>query len=291
MIYVKNLKKKYGSYTAIDDISFNVKKGEVFGFLGKNGAGKSTTMNILNGLIKHDVGEVKVEGSVGYLPESPAFYDYMNAKEYLKFMGEIIGYNKKNIEKRIDEILEVIDLTYASKKKIGGYSRGMKQRIGLGVAIFDNPDIVFLDEPTSALDPKGRLDMIKIIERLKSEGKTVFLSSHILNDVERVCDNICILDGGKIILNDSLEKIEEKYIQPIFDIELEKEVENLEKYFKSLEGLQNIKVDGKIMSLYVNNKKIFGNKVYAAISEMPVQVMSCGFRKSSLEDIFFRMVK
>lgn len=305
MISVKNLKKNYGSYQALKDVSFQVNSGEVFGFLGKNGAGKSTTMNILTGLIGYDEGEIKIDGmdikkdrgelfkKIGYLPETPAFYPYMNGYEYLEFTAGIIGYDKKAIKKRVNEVLEVVKLKDAAKRKIGGYSRGMQQRLGTAVAIFNNPKIVFLDEPTSALDPEGRMDMLDLIESFKSDGKTVFLSTHILSDVERVCDTICIVRQGEVALSGTLLEIQDKYIQPVFDVEFEKDVneESIKLLLKGMDFLERVEVHKNKASIYVKDLKEVNNNIIKGISELPNNIVAYNMRKSTLEDIFIRMVK
>src|SRR5690554_2729770 len=193
MIRAKNLVKNYGNHKVLRGVNIEVNKGDIYGFIGHNGAGKSTTMNILTGLINHQGGECIVNGSVGYLPEDPKFYPYMNAWEYLEFIGTMGGCPKKDIKQTSGKLLDMVKLTSASKRAIGGYSRGMKQRFGIAVALFHNPEILLLDEPYSALDPQGRVDVADIIMRLKEGGKTVFFSTHILNDVERICNKIGIL--------------------------------------------------------------------------------------------------
>ena len=259
MIEVVNLKKNYGRFEALKSISFEVEKGSVFGFIGRNGAGKTTTMNILTGLIRFDEGKISIKGkdflknkreltkSIGYLPETPTFYNYMNAYEYLKFIGEIIGYEVKNISK----LLEMVKLTKQKKKRIGAYSRGMKQRLALAVAFMNSPEILFLDEPASALDPEGRVEMLELIEGLKDEKITIFLSTHILNDAERVCDRICIIDEGKILLTKSLSELHKTYIQPIFDIEFEEDPKDGINLLKKLKWIESVKENGHKISLYV----------------------------------------
>ena len=235
MIKVSNLVKKYGDFEVLKGISFEVKKGTVSGFLGRNGAGKSTTMNILTGLIGYNGGKITIDGKnlkshkseiikkVGYLPEDSVFYGYMNAYEYLNFIGDISKYPKSKLKMRIDELLDTAKLKSAAKRKVGGYSRGMKQRLGLIVAMFNEPEILFLDEPTLALDPQGRKDMMELIGNFKTQNITVFLSTHILSDVERVCDEVNILDHGEIILSQNLEELKNSYIQPVYDMEFEYE--------------------------------------------------------------------
>ena len=298
MIKVIGLKKNYGRVEALKSISFEVEKGSVFGFIGRNGAGKTTTMNILTGLIKFDGGKIIIKGkdflknkqellkSIGYLPETPTFYNYMNAYEYLKFIGEIIGYEVKNISK----LLEMVKLTKQSKKHIGAYSRGMKQRLALAVAFMSSPEILFLDEPASALDPEGRMEMLELIEGLKDEKITIFLSTHILNDAERVCNKICIIDEGKILLTENLSQLYKSYIQPIFDVEFDEDPRSEINLLKKLNWVENIKEEGKKISLYVKDIDYAKKEILKELSKLDTNVISYQIRKSTLEDIFMRMV-
>lgn len=303
MIKVNNLTKRFGSFEALKSISFEVKAGSVSGFLGPNGAGKTTTMNILTGLTGYDGGEVIIDGrellrdkkalmrKVGYLPENPVFYNYMNAYEYLNLIGTVGGYNRGKIKNRIDELLDIVKLTGDAKRRIGGYSRGMRQRMGLAAALFNDPEILFLDEPTSALDPEGRMDMMNLIDNLKERGKTVFLSTHILNDVERVCSELNILNHGEILFSGSLKNLENEYIQPIYDIEFEHDCSDIKDELKRNDWVVDIKSMGNTMSVYVKNYEAAGNMLLSKVSGHDNLIVSYNLRKSSLEDIFMRLVK
>ena len=302
MIKVVNLKKSYGHLEVLKSISFEVEKGSVFGFIGRNGAGKTTTMNILTGLIRFNNGEIFIKGkeflknkqelmkSIGYLPETPTFYNYMSAFEYLNFIAEIIGCDLKNKDKQIANLLGMVKLIKQAKRSIGGYSRGMKQRLALAVAFLNNPEILFLDEPASALDPEGRLEMLEIIEGLKDNKITIFLSTHILNDAERVCDKICIIDEGKILLTEDLSKLYEVYMQPIFDIEFEKDPKSDIDFLKNFNWVESIKENGKIISLNVKDINYAKNEILKQLSKLNNTVISYQIRKSTLEDIFIKMV-
>jgi ABC-2 type transport system ATP-binding protein len=302
MIKVVNLKKSYGHLEALKSISFEVEKGSVFGFIGRNGAGKTTTMNILTGLIGFNSGEIFIKGkdflknkqelikSIGYLPETPTFYNYMNAREYLNFIGEIIGIDLKELNKRVDELLEMVKLVKSSKRRINGYSRGMKQRLALAVAFMNNPEILFLDEPASALDPEGRMEMLEMIENLKDEKITIFLSTHILNDAERVCDKICIIDESKILATKNLSELYKTYIQPIFDIEFEKDAKDEINLLKNLNWVESIKANRERISLYVKDIDYAKSQVLKELSKLNNNVVNYQIRKSTLEDIFIKMV-
>jgi ABC-2 type transport system ATP-binding protein len=215
VIEIENLTKDFYSgfwvkhpVRALDHLSLQVHKGEVFGFLGPNGAGKSTTLKILMNLLRPTSGTARILGksvesvrmhqAIGYLPENPYFYDYLTAEELLTFAGKLFGLRPPDLIGRVDALLQNVGLADASKMQLRKFSKGMVQRIGIAQAIINGPEVVFLDEPMSGLDPLGRMDVRKIIIELKSRGVTVFFSSHILPDVEAICDRIAILNKGKL---------------------------------------------------------------------------------------------
>lgn len=193
---------------AVKDLDLVVQAGEVFGFLGPNGAGKTTTMNVLLGFVNPTSGQARLFGvdvrqpiarqRIGYLPELTYYYKFLTAEELLRFYGKIFGLPRAETERRMDSLLKLVELEGARKRPIKTYSKGMQQRIGLAQALINNPDLLILDEPTSGLDPLGRMKVREIIQRLKSEGKTVFFSSHELGEVETVCDRVAIVNQGEL---------------------------------------------------------------------------------------------
>lgn len=221
MITIRNLKKAYGGFPVLRGLNMDVNDGDVYGFLGRNGCGKTTTMNIICGVIKKDEGEVKLGNgkpiTIGYLPESPAIFDFMTAREYLEYIGACAEYDG-DIRKRADEVLELVGLRDAANRRTKGFSRGMTQRLGMGAAILKKPDLLIFDEPTSALDPQGRVEVIAIIERLKGLGCTIVLSTHILTDVERVANRIGIVNGGQIAEEGDIKTILRKYSGDVVEL-------------------------------------------------------------------------
>jgi ABC-2 type transport system ATP-binding protein len=227
-IEIKNLWVKYPSpkrgvppKTAVSELNLEIRSGEVFGLLGPNGAGKTTTMNVLLGFVNATSGDAKIFGltarepqarqRLGYLPELTYYYKFLSAEELLRFYAEIFGIPKPQCEKRIDDVLKLVDLEQARKRLIKTYSKGMQQRVGLAQALINNPDLLILDEPTSGLDPVGRMQVREIIQRLKSEGKTVLFSSHELGEVETVCDRVAILHEGKLRVVGSVDALTKEH--------------------------------------------------------------------------------
>jgi ABC-2 type transport system ATP-binding protein len=239
ILEIQHLSKRFGSTQAIDDLSFNVPKGSIFGFIGQNGAGKTTTMKLILGLLKADQGTILIDGEkvsfgetktnrkIGYLPDVPEFYNYLRAREYLALCGEITGLNKKLIRSRSDEYLTLVGLSKVNKK-IGAYSRGMKQRLGIAQALLNEPKLLICDEPTSALDPIGRKEILDILSQVKGKT-TVLFSTHILSDVERICAHVAVISHGKLMMADSLSNIKAQHASESITIEFKK-VEDKEAF-------------------------------------------------------------
>ncbi len=229
-IRTENLSKQYGKTKALDSLSMEVPENVVFGFLGPNGAGKTTTVKLLTGFSRPTGGMAWVAGEeirdgnlavrakTGLLPDVPAFYDWMTGREFLHLVGELFRMRGAQIATRTDELLEIVDLKTAAGRRVGGYSRGMKQRLGIAQALFNHPQVLFLDEPTSALDPIGRREVLTLIKQLRNQT-TVFMSTHILSDVERVCDMVAIVRKGRLVTVSSVEALRAKYARSTFDIE------------------------------------------------------------------------
>lgn len=213
MLHIKNLHKSYGAFEVLKGLDMNVNKGDIYGFLGKNGCGKTTTMNIVSNIIPKDSGEIifgKENCKVGYLPETPSMFTYMNGYEYLDYIAACCSY-KGNKKKRIDEVINLVGMAEGGKRRIKGYSRGMNQRIGIAAAIFDNPDLLILDEPTSALDPQGRAEVMNIIKQLADMGTTIILCTHILSDVERTANRIGIVRDGRMAVEGTMAEIKDQF--------------------------------------------------------------------------------
>ena len=208
-VEIQGLRKVYQQIIAVDDISLVTYRGEAFGFLGPNGAGKSTVVKILTGLVAPTKGTVRVLGQpisnvetrrrVGYLPEFPSFHRWLKARDFLEFHGRLYGLRGAVLEKRIREVLAMVGLAGREQQKLGTFSKGMLQRIGLAQALINKPDLVILDELVSGLDPVGQRDMRELLRELKAEGTSIFLNSHLLADVEAICDRVAIINQGRIL--------------------------------------------------------------------------------------------
>ncbi|MFN8474108.1 MAG: ABC transporter ATP-binding protein [Anaerolineae bacterium] len=212
-----NLVKRYGATTALAGLTMTVQRGEIFGFLGPNGAGKTTAVKLLIGLTRPTAGEGWVLGAplgdretrrrVGYLPELFRYQDWLSAREVLRLHCRLVGVPRERQAEEITHALETVGLAQRADSRVGTFSKGMQQRLGLGVALLGQPDLIFLDEPTSALDPVGRADVRQIVRSLKERGATVFLNSHLLSEVEQVCDRVAVVDKGRVITEGSIAEV------------------------------------------------------------------------------------
>lgn len=232
VIEIENLTKDYPvgfwikrPVRALDHLTLAVQAGEIFGFLGPNGAGKTTTLKLLMRIIHptsgaarilgHSLGHPSLYQQVGYLPEQPYFYDYLTAEELLFYFGHLLGLGKRTIRAKTDTVLQMVGLSDSRKTQLRKFSKGMLQRIGVAQAILNDPQVLFLDEPFSGLDPIGRRELREIVRRLNSRGVTIFFSSHILSDVESLCDRFAILLGGKLLDSGRLQEVMERESQAV----------------------------------------------------------------------------
>ena len=230
VLEIKNLTKSFGDKAVLRGLSLSVPEHSVFGFIGRNGAGKTTTMKAVLGLLRPDGGEIFVEGEkvthgqtktnqlIGYLPDVPEFYGFMTAREYLSLCGESIGMSRAEIRKRSEELLSLVGLA-EEKHRVRGYSRGMKQRLGIAQALFARPKLLICDEPTSALDPVGRKDILDVLLAAR-EQTTVLFSTHILSDAERICTDIAFLNDGKIAMQGTVAELKKLHRKEEFSLEL-----------------------------------------------------------------------
>ncbi|MCL2615336.1 MAG: ABC transporter ATP-binding protein [Dehalococcoidia bacterium] len=305
-IKCENLTKRYGALTALDGLTIEVPERSIFGFLGPNGSGKTTMIKLLMGMSRLSAGRAwvnekevvadapEMRTQIGYLPDVPNFYNWMTGGEFLQFAGELHQLLPADRMSRSHELLELTGLKKAGKRKIGGYSRGMKQRLGLAQALMNRPRVLFLDEPCSALDPMGRRDVLNIILKLK-ESTTVFMSTHILSDVERVCDSLAIINKGKLVATSTVEALHRRFALSSFDIAFDDDVAQFSTLLEKQPWVQ------KVEKLEINNMpglRVQAGDVQTAKREMPQLIAaSClslvryEMTMPSLEDIFVQLVQ
>ena len=294
------LTKQFGAYKAVNNLGLKIPEGSICGFLGKNGAGKTTTIKMLVGLAKPTNGSIflmKTErrfghcnnSAIGYLPDVPNFYGYMTATEYLDFCGKLYGMESKKRKSRIDELLKWVDLL-GVKTLISGYSRGMKQRLGIAQALMNEPHVIILDEPISALDPIGRHEVMEIIRSLHGLV-TVFFSTHILSDVESVCDYGLILEKGKVLADDSIENIKKKHSSNTAVIRLCSSVDG-SRFHSLAKGRADLTIEEKSSVEFImrgENMQTLGRCVPSMLSEAGIALESYKAYVPSLEDIFLEV--
>ena len=300
-ISARGLSKYYGNVKALDNLNLEVPENVVFGFLGPNGAGKTTTVKLLTGFAHPTSGEAWVAGEkvgdgnlnlqskIGLLPDVPAFYDWMSGREFLHFVGELHGLPPGESKKRTEELLELVELQKAGNRRTGGYSRGMRQRLGIAQALINRPKVLFLDEPTSALDPLGRRDILNLILRLR-ENTTIFMSSHNLSDIERVCDMVGIVDKGKLITVSTVAALQQKYARSIFELEF---MEDAAPFAESLKKIPWVAEWVLIIDNGTPKLKVRAVDIDRARKELPRVIAESGLTLTryemtlpSIEDIF-----
>lgn len=293
-IKTENLTKKYGDFVAVNSLNLNVKKGKIFGFLGPNGAGKTTTILMLLGIIKPTSGKayindidvwenpVEVKRITGYLPTEPGLYQTMTARDNLLFFSKLYGIPKNESEERVRELLELVGLEDVAKKKVGEFSTGMKKRLAIAQALINDPEVLFLDEPTSGLDPTGVIEMRNLIRNLKKEGKTIFFSSHILSEVEEVCDTFGIISKGKLLAVGSKEELKRELMK-----------EKVKILVETVEPLPELMVEGTVKRISENKALICTQKdvrkeIFRQLKGFTV--LSLSLVEPTLEEVFMNLV-
>jgi ABC-2 type transport system ATP-binding protein len=299
-IRTENLAKSYGkTFRALDGVSLQIKRGEVVGYVGPNGAGKTTTIKILTGLIRPSSGHAYVNDvdvaarprdalrTIGALIEVPGVYDYLTPHEMLTYFGRVYGMRRDLIDRRIKETLELVRLPDWEHKKTGTFSTGMLRRLAIAKAILHKPDILILDEPVLGLDPKGILEVRELLRQFRSEGMTVFLSSHLLSEVAEVCDSVIFLDKGKVISSDSIESIGQrmdhgvvavKFLRPLSPQDTER--------LRSIDLIKSIDVKNSTARLHYDRKPESSVQILKSLVALNLDVVSFASEGVGLEDYY-----
>ena len=304
-IEVHDLTKRFGAQLALDRLSFTVPAGTVFGFLGPNGAGKTTTIRILAGLSAATGGDAVVAGMpvtlnsrplqsrIGYLPDRPAFYEWMTAREAMAFSGEMFGLGRREAASRSKELLDVAGLAEAANRRVGGYSRGMRQRLGLAQALINRPPVLILDEPASALDPIGRVEVLELLRRLKEQETTVFMSSHLLDDVERVCDEVAIIDRGRLVVQAPIADLRRRYSTPVLELDFETEIPGMVDRLRALPSVATVEsISGgeRVLRAVLSDVAAGREAVLRTVGEHAGTLRRFELTQPTLEEVFVRLV-
>jgi ABC-2 type transport system ATP-binding protein len=304
-VRTEQLHKVFGEFTALNGLNLSVEEGTIFGFLGPNGAGKTTTIRILTGLAHASSGKAWVMGSevtangheiarqIGYLPEEPAFYKWMTPREFLDYVGRIFGLPSAERSARAKELLVVAGLEESAKRRIGGFSRGMRQRLAMAQAVMNRPKVLFLDEPASALDPIGRKEVLDFIEQLRGQC-TVFMSTHILADVERVCDTVGIINRGRLVTEAPREELLAQYAVPALEVEVDEKSEvNIIPWSETLQHEPWVKTISRqelVVRVIVNDIEKAKTELLKSASQVGIVLNKYEVVKPSLEDVFLQLV-
>jgi len=304
-VSTRGLTKRYRLDVALDDLDLDVPAGCVFGFLGPNGAGKTTTLRLLTGLARPTAGSATVAGidattggralaeRIGALDQDPRYYGWMTGQELLTFVGRLHGLDGAALRARVHEVLETIGLVDAAKRRIGGYSGGMRQRLGIGQAILPRPSVLFLDEPVSSLDPAGRRDVLELIGRLRGTC-TVFMSTHILNDVERVCDRVGILDHGRLVTEAPMDELLASHARPILELDPEPDqdaaVAALAATVRAQAWTRDVRVEHGLIRVFVTDAERAAAEVLPLVVTSGVRLARFERVRPTLEDVFLALV-
>lgn len=300
LVTVSGLTKKFNGTAAVNGLSLKLQKGVCTALLGPNGAGKTTTLSMLAGIMKQTAGNISFSGVngkadfreyIGYLPQYPVFYGWMTGKEYLQYVGELASLSKKAAGEKADELLELVGISDAKKKKISGYSGGMKQRLGIAQALMNDPQLLILDEPVSALDPLGRREVLTLMEKLK-KTTTILFSTHVLHDAEEICDYIYIIKDGELAINGSLEDLQKSHEQPTFYIEIEKERSELGDDISKFAFVSEVASNSaKKITVTVTDVEAARTCLLNYFVNENIPIRKFELVRTSLEDLFMKVAK
>ncbi|URM34460.1 ABC transporter ATP-binding protein [Cytobacillus firmus] len=298
VVSITRLKKRFKEQEVIKGLDFQLKEGKCIALLGANGAGKTTTLKMLAGLVKPDSGTIVYEGGekadfrrlIGYLPQFPVFYEWMTGREFLEYAGQLAGLPKAEAKDRAKELLELTGISEAKNRRIGKYSGGMKQRLGIAQAIIHRPRLVMLDEPVSALDPFGRREVLELLNRLKKETAILF-STHILNDAEEICDEILFLHGGELVESGTLADLRTRHQQAKIDLVFKANAAEFAEEISLFPLVSSMEVNGDSASFLVKDIEDARNLFLTEIAKRKWPLVKFEISRTSLEDVFMKVVK
>jgi len=302
MLKVDNLYKNFGNIVAVDGISFEVKKGEIFGLLGPNGAGKSTTISIISTLIPPTSGEIIFEGesifensknirqNLGIVPQDIALYPTLTGYENLKFWGNLYGLKGTELKKRINEVADIIGLNGRLKDKVEKYSGGMKRRLNIGAALLHQPELLIMDEPTVGIDPQSRSHILDTVLKLSAKGITIIYTTHYMEEAENLCTRICIMDEGKIIASGTKQELVELVREKTqINIKLDNINDNMLQIFKEIPGVSDATIFDDTVTLYGENGDMLLAEIISKASEKNSKIQSIDIQKPNLEAVFLHL--
>jgi ABC-2 type transport system ATP-binding protein len=302
-VEINGLTKKYGALTAVNKLNLKVAKGSIHGFLGPNGAGKTTTIKILVGLLKPDEGVVSVLGkevhgdqadtrlSIGYMPELPRFPKHLKGSELLDIYGRMYGMTVKQRQEQIPKLIELVGLKGRENDLIGKYSKGMQQRIGIAQALLNNPELVILDEPSLGLDPVGMVEVRELVKTISKEGMTVFVSSHLLYEVEQICSHVTIINRGTMLVTGTLQTVSGMLTGPaLIHAEVARMSEAIVQALKNLPFVTNLGQSGNQLSIQVATHEDVRVQVSETITKTGGVIVGMSMKGSNLEDVFMQLV-
>lgn len=304
MLEIKHLTKKFGQFYALRDFSMTVNDGELFGFIGANGAGKSTTMKICAGLMVPDSGEVLIDGKpvsanhrelstkMGYVPDFFGVYNSFSSLEYLKFFASTYGIVGEEAEILCMDLLKLVKLEHKAEADVNSLSRGMKQKMCLARALVHNPDIILLDEPASGLDPRARYELKEILRNLSSMGKTIIISSHILPELAEMCTSVGMIDKGHLMLQGTMEEINKAQAAscPLFITVPPEHIDTLFEFLKQVPEVQKVEIQGNSFIVTYSGGKEDESKLLATIIAYNIPIISFQRKAGSLESLFMNVV-
>jgi ABC-2 type transport system ATP-binding protein len=296
MIKAENLKKSYGPTVAVDDISFEVQKGRTLGLLGPNGAGKTTTIQLLCGLLKPDAGKIMLDGktdpghvevrmSLGVVPQTLALYEELSALENLRFFGKIYGLSGQKLKEQVNNCLDIAGLSHRSREKVSKYSGGMKRRLNMVCSLLHDPPILLLDEPTVGVDPQSRNLIFDTIEDMSKQGRTIIYTTHYMEEAQRLCDRVAIIDHGKILEMDSVENLIAKHGGPShIEAEFEEKLPDVNK-IKPFVSDKNMQLDETKIRFQTDKPM----ESLAKLNSSGVRFLSLKVQTANLEDVFLNL--